>query len=100
MSDVAPSELKHTIESQHGGIATFVQSVSVKETFRGQTAWEGVVHVFDLANHPRATRAYAWSSPVERSDKRLLFAVLHIPPITSPANAVRAATVAEHRSKD
>jgi hypothetical protein len=23
------------------------------------------VHVFDLAGHPTATRAYAWSSPTE-----------------------------------
>jgi hypothetical protein len=30
-----------------------------------------------------------------RSDKRRFFAVLHIPPITSPIDAVRAAIVAE-----
>ena len=91
-------QLKRAIESQHGGAATMVQSVPVQETFSGQTVWEGVVHIFDLAGHPKATRAYAWSSPIEGSEKRRFFAVLHIPPITSPRDAVRAAMVAEHRS--
>jgi len=36
---------------------------------------------------------------MERLDgKRRFFAVLHIPPITGPREAVRAAIVAEHRS--
>ena len=34
------------------------------------------VHVFDLAGHPTATRAYAWSSPIEGSTKRRFVAVL------------------------
>jgi hypothetical protein len=93
------SSLKDAIETQHGGRATLAQSVSVLETFEGQTVWEGIVHVFDLEGHPKATRAYAWSSPIEGSTKRRFFAVLHIPPITSPLGAVRAAIVAEHRSK-
>ena len=55
------------------------------------------MHVFDLAGHPTATRAYAWSSPIEGSTKRRVFAVLHQPPIDSPQGAVRAATIAEHK---
>jgi hypothetical protein len=95
--EVATSELKGAIEAQHGGTATLVQAVPVKETFESQTVWEGIVHVFDLAGHPKAARAYAWSSPIEGSTKRRFFAVLHIPPIVSPLDAVRAAIVAEHR---
>jgi hypothetical protein len=89
--------LTHAVEAQHGGIATLAQSVPIKEIYNGQTVWEGVVHVFDLAGHPKATRAYAWSSPIEGSDKRRFFAVLHMGVIKSPADAVRAAIVAEHR---
>ncbi len=85
------------VESQHGGTAPFAQSVPVREAHNGQTVWEGVVHVFDLSGHPKATRAYAWSSPIEGSDKRRFFAVLHMGAIKSPADAVRAAIVAEHR---
>ena len=93
-------ELKHAIESQHGGAATLVQSVPVRETFEGKAVWEGVVHVFDLAGNPKATRAYAWSSPIEGSKKRRFFAVLHMGAITEPVEAVRAAIVAEKRLRD
>ncbi|MSP48503.1 MAG: hypothetical protein EXQ95_04165 [Alphaproteobacteria bacterium] len=98
-SEAPPVELKHAIESQHGGTATLVQSVPVREAFNDNPVWEGVVHVFDLAGHPKATRAYAWSSPVEGSSKRRFFAVLHMGGIKSPLDAVRAAIVAEHREK-
>ncbi len=46
-----------------------------------------------------ATRAYAWSSPAEGSDKRRSFGVLHMGAIKSPVDAVRAAIVAERRAK-
>jgi hypothetical protein len=87
------------VEIQHGGKATLAQSVPVRETHNGQTVWDGVVHVFDLAGHPKAARAYAWSSPIEGGDKRRFFAVLHGGAIKSPADAVRAAIVAEHRAQ-
>ena len=99
MSEVTSSELTRAVESQLGGTAILAQSVPVKETHAGAVVWEGVVHVFDLTGHPKATRAYAWSSPIEGSDKRRFFAVLHLPPITSPVEAVRAAIVAEHREQ-
>ncbi len=93
-------QLKSAVESQHGGHATLAQSVPLRETFNGKRVWEGVVHVFDLTGHPKATRAYAWSSPIEGSDKRRFFAVLHMGGIKSPQDAVRAAIVAEHRRED
>lgn len=97
MLEVAPSELKLAVESQHGGMATYVQSVPIHEEHDGQTVWDGMVAVFDLAGHPKATRAYAWS--YERPDgARRFFAVLHTPPVQSPRDAVRAAIVAEARA--
>lgn len=81
----------------HGGIATLAQTVPIHEAFNGQVVWDGVVHVFDLEGHPNATRAYAWSAPIEGSDKRRFYAVLHLGGIRSPLDAVRAAIVAEHR---
>jgi hypothetical protein len=95
-----PVDLQKAVENMHGGKAALVQSVPVLESFEGATVWEGVVHVFDLADNPKATRAYAWSSPIEGSDKRRFFAVLHIPPIDSPLAAVRAAIVAEQRARN
>src|SRR5262249_32877391 len=98
MSEVDASELRTAVERMHGGKARLAQSVPVRETHEGVTVWEGVVHVFDLEGHPTATRTYAWSSPIEGSDKRRFLAVLHQPPVTSPAEAVRAAIVAEKRA--
>jgi hypothetical protein len=98
MIEVSPDELKHAVESQHGGTATFVQSVPVRDEFQGRTAWHGTVAVFDLADNPKATRAYAWSSPIEGSTKRRFLAVLHMGGITGPVEAVRAAIVAEARA--
>lgn len=92
-------ELTKAVEAQHGGVATHVESVPVKETFQGQTVWEGVVEVFDLEGNAKSTRAYAWSSPIEGSSKRRIFAVLHLGGIRSPQDAVRAAIVAGHRAK-
>lgn len=98
MSEVDRDQLKRAVEAQHGGTATLVQSVPVDERHDGEPVWQGTVHVFDLAGHPKAKRAYAWSS--EREDgKRRFYAVLHLGPVTGPVEAVRAAIVAQQRVK-
>jgi len=91
-----PNQLKSAVERLLNCKAHTPHSVPILETFEGKTMWEGVVHVFDLTGHPNATRAYAWSSPIKGSDKRRFCAVLHLPPVTSPLKAVRAAFVLEH----
>lgn len=97
MTEVDADQLKQAVEHQLGGKATLVQSVPVKEMFEGETVWDGIVHVFDL-DHPKATRAYAWSYELP-DGKRRFFAVLHLDGIKSPQDAVRAAVVAEQKSK-
>ena len=92
-------QLKHAIEGQHGGTATPTTAFPIKERFEGKTVWEGVVHVFDLEDNSQATRAYAWSSPIQGSNRRRFFAVLHLGGVRSPQDAVRAAIVAEHRDE-
>lgn len=62
MNEVAFSELKQTVESQHGGMASYVESVAIQEVFDGKVVWDGPVAVFDLKGSPSgANRAYAWS---------------------------------------
>ena len=95
--DASADQLKSAVESQHGGTAVWVGAEPIKEVFEGKAVWEGTVHVFNLDDHPGATMAYAWSSPVEGSDKCRFYAVLHLGGIRSPLDAVRAAIVAEHR---
>lgn len=90
-------DLERAILNLHGCKATWVKSVPVKEVFEGQTAWEGVVQVFDLIGHPKATRCYAWSHGLDNSKKRRFFTVLHQGTVDSPEKAVRAAIVNEVR---
>ena len=53
--------LHRAIRDLHGCDSRWIEAVPVTETFEGQTIWDGVVQVFDLIDHPTATRAYAWS---------------------------------------
>jgi hypothetical protein len=98
MTEVSADQLKRAVEAQHGGTATLVQLVPVDEQDDGKPVWRGIVHVFKLSGHPAAKRVYAWSSPRE-GGKRRFYAVLHMGPVTGPEEAVRAAIVAEQRSK-
>ncbi len=91
-------DLHRAVELQRDCRAALAQTIPVRETFQGQPVWEGIVHVLDIEGHPKATRAYAWSSPVEGSDSRRFYAVLHMGGIKSSLDAVRAAIVAEHRA--
>jgi len=90
-------ELQDVIRKLHGVESQHVESVPVKETFQGNTVWEGIVEVFELKGHPKANRAYAWAHDGEHPQESSV-AVLHIEPITSAAKAVRAALIQEFRS--
>ena len=83
----------------HGGTAAYRETVCVVEEYEGERAWEGDVYVFDLEGHPTASTCYAWSSPVEGSDRRRFYAVLHHPPVDSPQKAVRASIVQAYREE-
>jgi len=96
MTEVSKDELARHIENLRGGKATWVEAVPVTESFQGQIVWEGEVQVYDLEGQPEASRVYAWSYQLE-DGKRKFVAVLHKPPVDSPAAAVRAAIVAEGR---
>ena len=90
--------LVEAIRHLHDCEATWVESASVRETFQGKVVWEGEVQVFDLAGHPQATRAFAWSHATQGARRRFV-AVLAEGPINNPVAAVRAAIVAEERAK-
>ena len=99
-SEASIKALQKAILNLHGCKATWVKSIPVKELFKGETVWEGVVEVFDLENHSTANRAYAWSHRIGHSRKRKFFAVLHQGPIKSAQDAVRAAIVKAIRVKN
>ena len=92
-------ELKDIIRRLHGAEATHVDSVPVKETFQGRIVWDGVVEVFDLTNHPTAFRAYALAHDTDDPmNPRRHVTVLHIHPIKSAQDAVKAAIIQEFKN--
>ena len=97
MTEGSTKALQEAIRNLHGCDSVWIQAVRVKETFQGEIVWEGLVQVFDLIDHPEATRCYAWSHAVEGSEGRRFVVVLHKEPVTSPAAAVRASIVQQTR---
>lgn len=90
-------ELRGVIRHLHGVESKHVESVPIKETFQGKTVWEGIVEVFELIEHPKAPRVYAWAYETDNPKKPRHVLVLHLGPVTSPLLAVRAAIVKEFR---
>lgn len=91
-------ELKEVIRRLHGVHSTHVQSVPVKEKFKGKVVWDGIVEVFELHGHPEATHAYAWSHETDDpTNPKRSVTVLKIPPAVSPETAVRVAIIQEYR---
>ena len=89
--------LRDVIHKLHGGTATHVESVPVKEVWNGETIWDGIVEVFDLDDHPKTHRVYAWSHKTDLDEDRHV-TVLHVPPVVDPITAVRAAIVQEFQN--
>ncbi len=94
-------ELRDVIRRLHGAEATHVESIPVKETFKGETVWEGIVEVFELTGHATAHRVYAWAHETDDPNKPVRHVtVLHLHPIKSVEDAVRAAILQEARDLD
>jgi hypothetical protein len=96
-SEVSIEGLAKAILDLHGCKATWIESVPVKEVFKGETVWEGVVQVFKIEGHPKADKCYAWSAPIENSKNRRYYAILHISPINSPKKAIMASIIQEYK---
>ena len=98
MDPAGTEALREAIRHLHGCESSWVESVSVTETFQGALVWDGDVQVFELHGHPKAARAYAWSHATESEDaKRRFVAVLEIGPVRDAVTAVRASIAAETR---
>ena len=89
MNDVPISTFEKAILATHHAKAKFLTREKVKDTFMGDTVWEGEVLVFDLEGHPTARLCYAWEVDGQ------VTAVLGEGPVKSAKLAVRAAIAAE-----
>ena len=93
-------ELQDVIRKLHGTESTHVETVPVVETFQGKTVWEGEVEVFDLHDHPTASRIYAWSHDTDDPDiPRRHVTVLHLPPAITPRRAVQVSIASDYREQ-
>jgi hypothetical protein len=88
--------LQDAIKKLHGCDSTYLESVPVYETFQGKTVWAGEVEVFEIREHPKAKRCYAWAHKEGEKDKHTRYVVvLEIPPVDSAQKAVQVSVVAE-----
>jgi hypothetical protein len=94
VDDAGVGALREAIRHTHGCDSRHIESVPVRETFEGETVWDGEVQVFELIDHRTAEKAYAWSHETE-GGKRRFYAVLHTGPVDGPLAAVRASIIAD-----
>jgi len=92
MSDYL-TELKTAIRKTFGYEGEHIKTVPVTEAFQGSVAWEGEVEVFALTGYPEPRLCFAWAQNDEGQWKSTL--VLNIPPVDTPAKAVKAAIASQ-----
>ncbi len=90
-------ELKRTVEELHACEASYLSTQHVRETFERTVLWDGAVSIFALTGHAAATTCYAWSDHEPGSGNRSFYAVLHMAPIESSRDAVRASLAIKQR---
>jgi hypothetical protein len=90
--------LQRVIRHLHKCDAAHLETVPVKETFRGETVWEGDVEVFSVTGHPRAKKCYAWGAKIGEPGESYK-AVLEIRPVNDAASAVRISILADHKKE-
>ena len=91
-------QLPVAVETIHRYNASHEACTPIRETFRKQTVWEGVVETFALAGHPRAKRCYAWSFQAKGETQYVT--ALEIPPVESPITVVSASIMAEAKKRN
>jgi hypothetical protein len=77
--------LRLVIEHLHSCAAAWLESVPVKEVFRGKIVWQGDVEVYTLTGHLKAKRCYGWSY----GEPEQFITILELPPVDSAAAAVK-----------
>lgn len=84
------TRLRDAIKIQHGCASTHIQTIPLTEQSEGKIVWQGEVEMFELHGHPQARLCYTWGY-LGDDDTEQYAAVLELPPVDSPRNAVRAA---------
>ena len=83
------SDLQAAVRATHRCESIYRRTEFVREVSHGNIAWDGLVRVFKLINHPKANYCYAWS--YREGSETKYAAVLAIAPVNSSESAVKAA---------
>jgi len=89
MNEASEATFRKAIKATHGADSRLIARERVDEYFEGDPVWQGEVLVFELLDHPKATRCYAWEVGGR------VTAVLGVGPINSALRAVRASIMAD-----
>jgi hypothetical protein len=88
--------LRMVIREMHHCRAVYYKTIHVNETLEGKTVWAGEVEVFNLIDHPKAKRCFAWAHLEDEKDEKTRYvAVLELPPVDSALRAVQASIMAD-----
>jgi len=90
-------KLKEAIYRLHGCRSEHLETAAVSARFGDALGWQGSVEVFCLLNHPHARLCYAWSYRDGLAES--FVAVLGLPAIRSPLDAVRAFVLTEAKKQ-
>ena len=82
--------LSAAVAALHGCDCSHVGTARVLEVMDGHTVWRGEVETFALQGHRQASKAFAWAWRDDAGETHYV-AVLAVPPINSPREAVQAA---------
>ena len=81
--------LTRAVTALHGCGCSHSGTTRVIEQFEGKTIFDGPVETFTLSGHPKAGEAYAWAFHTGVEPQYV--AVLKLPPVEDPSDAVRVA---------
>lgn len=81
--------LTEAVAALHGCDCVHSGTSRVVEFYEGQKVFDGDVETFALSGHPKAAEAFAWA--FHNGTEPQYLAVLKVPPISDPSDAVRAA---------
>lgn len=95
MSEVSAYQLKTAVESLHECTAELSAVVEVYERFGGETIWHGTVHVLDVTGTLPPRLVMRGLLPSKEPSGASSMPVLGLPPVNSPSEAVRAATLSQ-----
>ena len=83
--------LREAVTALHGCDCVHSGTSRVVEFWEGQKVFDGPVETFSLSEHPQTSEAFAWA--YDNGTEPQYVAILRIPPINDPSDAVRAAII-------